>query len=74
MMEQDDFDWYLSMIGPKIGTGFIPIARELMTPQIRAKLIDLKDFEYTDPGYDYPAWKLDAVNRLKNVQVDALLA
>ena len=74
MMEHDDFDGYLSMIGPKIGTGFIPIARELMTPQIRAKLIGLKDFEYTDPGYDYPSWKLDAVNRLKNVQVDALLA
>ena len=73
-MEQDDFDGYLSMIGPKIGTGFISIARELMTPQIRVKLIGLKDFEYTDPGYDYPAWKLDAVNRLKNVQVDALLA
>ena len=74
MMEHDDFDQYLSMIGPKIGTGFVPIARKLMTPQIRAKLVALKDFEYADPGEGYPAWKLDAVNRLKDVQVEALLA
>ena len=74
MMEGDDFDWYLSMIGPKIGTGFIPIARELMTPQIRSKLVALKDFEYTDPGLGYPAWKLASVQRLKDVQVAALLA
>ena len=45
-----------------------------MTPDIRAKLVDLKDFEYEDPGFDYPKWKLDAVNRLKNVQIEALLA
>ena len=25
-----------------------------MTPGIRAKLVDLKDFEYEDPGFDYP--------------------
>lgn len=74
MMEHDDFDWYLSIIGPKIGTGFIPIARQLMTPQIRAKLVALRDFEYTDPGEGCPAWKLAAVQRLKDVQVEALLA
>ena len=73
MMEMDDFDEYISLIGPKIGTDFIAIGRALMTPAIRAKLIDLKDFEYTDPGFDYPKWKLDAVNKLKNVQIEALL-
>ena len=73
MMEMDDFDEYISLIGPKIGTDFIAIGRALMTPAIRAKLIDLEDFEYTDPGFDYPKWKLDAVNKLKNVQIEALL-
>ena len=68
MMIQDDFEEYLSMIGPKIGTDFIAIARAIMTSDIRAKLIELKDFEYTDPGYDYPQWKLDAVNRLKTAK------
>ena len=74
MMEMDNFDEYIRLIGPKIGTGFIAIGRALMTPGIRAKLVDLKDFEYEDPGFDYPKWKLDAVNKLKNVQIEALLA
>ena len=73
MMEQDDFEEYVSLIGPKIGTDFIKIAKLLMTPEIKAKLIDLKDFEYTDPGFDYPQWKLDAVNKLKNRQIKLLL-
>ncbi len=49
------------------------IARAVMTPDIKAKLIELKDFEYTDPGFDYPCWKLDAVNRLKDRQIKLLL-
>lgn len=73
MMEADDFEEYVNAIGPKIGTDFVQIARAVMTPAIRAKLIDLKDFEYADPGFDYPKWKLDAVNRLKNRQIEALL-
>ena len=74
MMEGDDFDEYVSMIGPKIGTDFVAIARELLTPAIHAKLVALKDFEYADPGMDYPAWKLAAANRLKDRMVDAILA
>lgn len=73
MMEMDDFDTYLSMIGPKIGTDFVAIARKMLTSRIRAKLIALKDFEYTDPGFDYPRWKLDAVNKLKDCQIAAIL-
>ena len=73
MMQHDNFEEYVNAIGPKIGTDFIAIARAVMTPSIRAQLIDLKDFEYTDPGFDYPAWKLDAVNRLKNRQIQKLL-
>ncbi len=73
MMEMDDFDEYVSTIGPKIGTDFVGIARALLTPKISAKIVDLKDFEYIDPGFDYPRWKLDAVNKLKNRVADALL-
>lgn len=43
-------------------------------PASRAKLIALKDFEYADPGMDYPSWKLDAVNRLKDRMIGAILA
>ena len=45
-----------------------------MTPAIRAKLVDLRDFEYSDPGFGYPAWKLDACNRLKDRMLADLLA
>lgn len=74
MMEHDDFDTYLSMIGPKIGASFTTIARELITSDIRAKLVTLKDFEYTDPGFDYPAWKLDAAQRCKDRMIADILA
>ena len=74
MMETDDFDAYLNMVGPKIGTDFVAIAREMLTSSIHAKLVELKNFEYQDPGFDYPKWKLDAVNRLKDIQISAILA
>lgn len=74
MMEQDDFDSYVSMIGPKIGTDFVAIARELITPAIRTKLVAFKDFEYENPGPGYPAWKLAVANHLKDRMIDAILA
>lgn len=74
MMKHDDLDACLSMIGPKIGASFVSIARALLTSDIRSKLVALKDFEYTDPGYGYPAWKLDAVNRCKNRMIADILA
>lgn len=73
-VEHDDFDEYLSMIGPKIGASFVSIARALITSDIRAKLVALKDFEYTDPGMGYPAWKLAAVNRCKDRMIADILA
>lgn len=74
MMETDNFNEYVSAIGPKIGSDFVTIARAMLTSSTRAKLIALKDFEYKDPGFDYPKWKLDAVNKLKDVQIKAILA
>lgn len=74
MMETDDFDEYLSMIGPKIGDDFVGIARDMLTSSIRAKLVTLRDFTFTDPGFGYPQWRLDALNRLKERQVNAILA
>ena len=73
MMQQDDLEAYINAIGPKIGTDFIVTARAVLTPAIRAKLVELKDFEYIDPGYDHPAWKLEVLNRLKNRQIDKIL-
>ena len=74
MMESDGFDEYLGTMGPKIGATFASIAKALITSNIRAKLIALRDFEYEDPGFGYPKWKLDTVNLLKERQIDAILA
>ena len=73
MMKHDDFEEYVNMLGSKIGGDFIATARTVMTPAIRAKLVALSDFEYEDPGFGYPQWKVDAVNRLKNRQVAKIL-
>lgn len=74
MMESDDFDTYLGMIGPKIGDDFVAIARALITSDIRAKIVGLKGFCYDDPGMGYPAWKLEAANRLTATMIDRILA
>ena len=74
LMEHDNLSEYLSQQGPKIGRDFVAMARALMTPAIRSKLISLKRFEYQDPGFGYPAWKLDVANRLMHDQIAAILA
>lgn len=74
MMESDDFNEYLNMIGPKIGTDFTSIARKLLTSELQHKLIILKDFHYTNPGYDHPTWKLEVAERLKDRMIEAILA
>ena len=74
MKETDDREEYLRLTGPQIGTDFVGIARELITPAIRSKLVALKDFVHEDPGRDFPAWKLDAANWLKQRQLAAHLA
>jgi len=74
LMEHDDLSEYLSHQGPKIGRSFVDMARALITPAIRSKLVALKDFEYEDPGFGYPRWKLDVANKLKRDQIEAILA
>lgn len=74
LMEHDDLGEYLSHQGPKIGGNFVEVARALMTPAIRSKLVALKDFEYEDPGFGFPRWKLDVANKLLRDQVAAILA
>ena len=73
MMEDDDVDEYMSLHGPKIGEDFTQTAIEVMTPDIQKELIKLKQFEYQSPGSDFPKWRLDVVNDLKNKQINAIL-
>ena len=74
MMETDDLEEYINFAaGPKIGRSFDSIARELMTGEIRAKLIALRDFDYVNPGEDCPSWRVDMLNRLKERQISKIL-
>ena len=43
-----------------------------MTPDIQKELIKLKQFEYQSPGFDFPKWRLEFVNDLKNKQINAI--
>lgn len=73
MMQTDDVHEYLKGQGPRIGAEFVSIARAVLTPKYRSLLINLKDFEYADPGFRFPSWKLDLLNRIKNEQIDKIL-
>lgn len=70
LMEHDDVDEHLRHQGPKIGGSFAIVA----CANIRARLIALKDFEYEDPGFGYPTWKLEVANRLKDQMIGQILA
>ena len=72
-MQTDDVHEYLKGQGPRIGAEFVSIARAVLTPKYRSLLINLKDFEYADPGFGFPSWKLDLLNRIKNEQIDKIL-
>ncbi|MCQ2751655.1 MAG: hypothetical protein MJ189_00900 [Coriobacteriales bacterium] len=73
IMQIDNFDEYISRIGPKIGSDFDVVANQVLTSNIRSKLVSLKDFEYTNPGLGYPDWKIDILNRYTRQQLKNIL-
>lgn len=76
MMERDDWKkTILSECDTAFRTDFIETAKESvrMFPDIRTDLISLRHFSFEDPGFDCPSWRLDAVNRIKEFQLDRIL-
>ena len=69
LMEQDDFEEYISLQGPRLGGDFIPFLRSMMDSSLQRDLIRLKDFSFSDPGFEYPKWKLETANRIVQRQV-----
>lgn len=74
LTEEQDMEKYLSEQGPKLGGDFVETARAVLTPALRADLINLKSFDYQDPGEGFPVWKLQRDNELKDRQLKAILA
>lgn len=76
--EQEDFEnlsQYLSMKGPRIGDDFVSDAKVLLTSDMRKKLIRLRGFQFKNhPKYNLPDWRLKALNKAVNRQIDLILA
>ena len=77
MMKDDDWKKTIKEdCDTAFGTDFIMTAEEAIRryPDIRADLIALKDFEFQNPGYDCPEWRIKTVNDIKDYQIRRLLS
>lgn len=45
----------------------------MLTDELRERLAGLRDFSYSNPGYGYPDWMIDSLNRIKDIQLKAIL-
>ena len=73
LIQTDDLEEYLAGQGPRLGDDFIKVARAVLTSDIRSDLVRIRDFAYTDPGEDMPAWRLELVNGLFRRQIEEIL-
>lgn len=64
---------YIEKKRPTIGASFVGVARAMLTDELGERLAGLRDFEYTNPGYGYPDWMIDSLNRIKDIQLRAIL-
>lgn len=65
---------YIKTREPAIGTDFIQVAKALLTPAIRADLINLKDFHFTIFESDkFPASRVRTLEKIISRQIDGLL-
>lgn len=70
----DDLDKYMSDKEPVIGSNYVDPAKALLTPEYRAKLINMKDLVLTIPCDDkFTEDRLEKMNVIKNVQIDRIL-
>lgn len=69
-----DMEAYQKECRPVIGTTYDETAKALLTPHIRAQLINLKDLVLTiECDEVFTKSRLDIVNRFKNIQIDRIL-
>ncbi|MDO4803729.1 MAG: HipA protein [Lachnospiraceae bacterium] len=73
-MEHDDIYEYIAMQTPRIGEDFASFAGNMMTTELRKKLIPLKDFRYKRPDDECPEWRIDQCNKILQYQLDKVLS
>ena len=76
MMEGDN--WQTDVVencDTAFGTDFIVTAKDAMNryPEIRSELIQLKSFEFTNPGRGFPEWRVAVLNEMKDFQISRIL-
>lgn len=60
--------------GPRLGGDFITVARELMTSEMRKRLINMYGFVLQKhPRYNLPDWRINQLNRLINKQIELII-
>lgn len=72
-----DIDKYIKTNnkGHRLGGGFVSVAKQIMTPSIRKKLINLHGFKFKKHSrYNIPEWRLEALNKAVNNQIEKLLS
>ena len=75
-MESDfpTIDKYISEQGPHIGNDWVTVAKSVMSPTIRKRLINLKGYTIPFEGDEkFPKKRVDFLNDLINRQIDAIL-
>lgn len=76
MMQGDD--WKNDVVrncDTAFGTDFITTAKDAISryPDIRSEMIALKEFTFQNPGYEFPAWRIDVLNEMKEFQISRIL-
>jgi len=67
-------EWYIRKCCPRLGKDFVLTARGLLTSEIRSDLQNLKGFCFTPhPEIAIPQTRIDALNRIVNEQIRAIL-
>ena len=51
---------------PRIGREFAEAARFVLTSGLHNELLNVKNFQYTNPGLSCPQWRVDMLNNIKN--------
>ena len=76
-LDQDQLDhpdWYLQRCKPMLGKDFLITARALMTPEIRSDLKNMIGFRFSQHNrITAPQERLDALSRIVNLQIKAII-
>ena len=60
--------------GHKLGGDFVSIAKEVLTPKMRKRLINIHGFKFKKHRrYNLPDWRLEALNKIVNNQIEKIL-